>query len=302
MRALISAFAMVLLVSVTKSPAFSDDLYPHEIPAGGPDLNFPSTPQPFGFAKANKMFKPAGDGSFPGLVILPTCGGHNWRHSFDIWAKAALDRGYAVLVVDPLTPRGVVTPGENCGAPAKISGSRYRKDAFDAAEHLRTQPFVDRERIGLLGLSLGAMAGLGAAAEFYARPQGRSAFRAIVSIYPICFIANLRLPSRKNPANIHWLPYNITIPLQVQLGELDTEAPPKDCVPLLREQKEKGAPIEIVVHKDATHNWDALELQKRAFRKKGLLGQDIVYRYNPKVTMESVRQAFDFLDRHVNAK
>jgi hypothetical protein len=30
-----------------------------------------------------------------------------------------------------------------------------------------------------------------------------------------------------------------------------------------------------------------------------LNGQDVVYRYNPKATAESVRLAFDFLDSHV---
>jgi dienelactone hydrolase len=48
------------------------------------------------------MFKPAAAGPFPAIVILPTCGGHGRPHSFD-WAKAALERGYAVLVVDPLS-------------------------------------------------------------------------------------------------------------------------------------------------------------------------------------------------------
>jgi dipeptidyl aminopeptidase/acylaminoacyl peptidase len=79
------------------------------------------------------------------------------RHSFDVWAKAALQRGYAVLVVDPLTPRSVVAPGENCRPPTKVREVRLRKDAFDAAEHLRKQPFVDPERIGLLGMSQGAL-------------------------------------------------------------------------------------------------------------------------------------------------
>jgi dienelactone hydrolase len=134
------------------------------------------------------MFKPAAAGPFPALVILPTCGGHGRPHSFD-WAKAALERGYAVLVVDPLTPRGVVRPGENCSAPSKVTSSRYRKDAFDAAEHLRKQPFVDRDRIGLLGLSMGGMAALGAAGEEHAEPDGHPPFQAIVSIYPICFLS-----------------------------------------------------------------------------------------------------------------
>jgi hypothetical protein len=89
--------------------------------------------------------------------MLPTCGGHLSRHVFDVWAKAALQRGYVVLVVDPVTPRGVTAPGENCRPPSKVREWRLRKDAFDAAAHLRKQLFVDPDRVGLLGLSQGAM-------------------------------------------------------------------------------------------------------------------------------------------------
>jgi hypothetical protein len=43
------------------------------------------------------------------IAVLPEqywrcIGGHLSRHVFDVWAKAALQRVYAVLVVDPLTP------------------------------------------------------------------------------------------------------------------------------------------------------------------------------------------------------
>ena len=44
------------------------------------DLSFPASPEPFGYARASKMFKPQGAGPFPALVMLPTCGGHLKRH------------------------------------------------------------------------------------------------------------------------------------------------------------------------------------------------------------------------------
>jgi len=50
-----------------------------------------------------------------------------------------------------------------------------------------------------------------------------------------------------------------------------------------------------VVHKNATHAWD----RAGNLTKKGLKGQDVAYRYNPKVTADSVKLAFDFLDSHV---
>ena len=217
-------FAAVVLLFIQSAPvSATEEVNVYAGPLIGEDLTFPAAPQPFGYAKASKMFKPAGTGPFPALVILPTCGGHEARHAFDVWAKAALQRGYAVLVVDPLTPRGVVVPGENCRPPTKVGEVRLRKDAFDAAEHLRKQPFVDPERIGLLGMSQGAMAALGASASRYDTPQGRRAFRAIVSMYPACSFANVSIPSRPFPVNLNYLPPKIIVPLLVQMGDLDTE-------------------------------------------------------------------------------
>jgi dienelactone hydrolase len=288
----------LILLAAAPSMAANPVIDAAKQPLGSlPDLTFPAAPQPFGYAKASRMFKPNGPGPFPGLVVLPVCSGHaNWYHSFD-WARAALDRGYAVLVVDPLTPRRVAA--ENCTPPAKVSPARFRKDGFDAAEHLRKQPFVDRDRIGLLGFSMGAMAGLVAAGEGQSAPDGRPAFRAIVSFYPVCFARNFRSPITGGLIDLRYVPSKVVVPLQVQMGELDTEAPPKDCVPLLEEQKNKGAPVYFTVHKNATHNWETAALGSGSFRKKGPDGKEIVYRYNAQVTAESSKLAFDFLDRHV---
>jgi hypothetical protein len=48
-------------------------------------------------------------------------------HAFD-WAHRAKGQGYAVLVVDPLTPRGVSI---NCEDPLPVPEARLLKDAFD---------------------------------------------------------------------------------------------------------------------------------------------------------------------------
>jgi dienelactone hydrolase len=261
------------------------------------DLTFPASPEPFGYAKANKMFKPEGAGPFPALVLLPTCGGHWSRHVFDVWAKAALQHRYAVLVVDPLTPRGVTVPGENCRPPSKVDLWRIRKDALDAARHLRKQPFVDPDRVALLGLSQGAMAALGLSASLQETPQGKPVFQAIVANYPVCFIGNLRIPGRP-PRDINFVPdEKITVPLLVQMGDLDTEGPAQDCLSRLQPQKDKGAPIETVVYKGATHGWDI----GTNFTKTGANGHSVRYRYDPKLTATSVERAFDFIDQHVRA-
>jgi hypothetical protein len=149
-----ASFIAVLLLVTQPTPLLAvDDLRAYAGPVIGDGLVFPTKPEPFGYARASKMFKPEGVGPFPAVVILPTCAGHLSRHAFDVWAKAALGRGYAVLVVDPLTPRGVTVPAENCRPPTKVRETRLRKDAFDAAEHLRRQSFVDPERTATIGPS-----------------------------------------------------------------------------------------------------------------------------------------------------
>jgi dienelactone hydrolase len=296
LRLIMKYSAILFLIAQPSHASAIENLKAYAGPVIGEDLVFPAKPEPFGYAKASKMFKPEGSGPFPGLVVMPTCAGHLSRHSFDVWAKAALRRGYAVLVVDPLTPRGVTAPAENCRPPTRVREARLRKDAFDAAEHLRKQTFVDPERVGLLGLSQGAMAALAAAATGYDTPQDRRAFRAIVSIYPVCFLPNLQIPGRSGPANIHYIPdTRVVVPLLVQMGELDTEGPPQDCISRLQDWKERGAPVLLVVHKNATHGWDI----GSNFTKTVANGTRVEYRYNPKVTADSVKIALDFLDRNV---
>jgi hypothetical protein len=118
MHLILKSAALFLFIQSAPLSA-AQDINTYNGPIIGEDLTFPAAPEPFGYAKANKMFKPAGTGPFPALVILPTCGGHGFRHAFDVWAKAALQRGYVVLVIDPLTSRGIVAPGENCRPPTK---------------------------------------------------------------------------------------------------------------------------------------------------------------------------------------
>jgi dienelactone hydrolase len=260
------------------------------------DLTYPD--QPTAFIRAggtSRMFKPDGAGPFPALVLLPVCSGHFFLNTFD-WAKRALDHGYAVLVVDPLGPRAVHR--DNCVPPQAVGTHRLMKDGFDAAEHLRKQPFVNPDRIGLMGFSLGAMAGLGAAGAKHAHEDGRRPFQAIVAAYPVCIFKSIKLSSTGQLADVHYVPDQIEVPLLVEMGDRDNEADPKNCIPQLDALKARGAPVDYRLY-HATHNWDATETKSKPFRKTGLEGQTIVYEYDAGVTEQSAKDAFAFLDAHL---
>jgi hypothetical protein len=104
-------------------------------------------------------------------------------------------------------------------------------------------------------------------------------------IHPSLAAADLR---RKY---LHYLPETkIVVPLLVQMGALDTE-PAKDCISRLQEQGQERSRFLCSSERNA---WIGIN-----FTKKGINGQNLVYRSNPKAKAVSVRLAFDFLDSHV---
>lgn len=292
----VSMAIVAALVVVVYSVARAEIFYPLETWATGTsDLSFPSAPTPFKKETETLLFKPEGAGPFPGLVLMPTCGGHNFSfHVFD-WAEKALKRGYAVLVVDPLRARGVYK--HNCLPPLQVAPARILKDAFDAAAHLRAQPFVNKEKVALMGFSQGAMIGLGAAGKNLSSKDGRRPFQAVVSFYPGCLFPNIVRPGKT--LDIRYMPNDVKTPLLVLMGELDTETEPQNCVPLLTEQKTQGAPVEWEVYKGATHVFDDVQWSTREFKKKDFRGVDVVYRYNDEVTKAAGERAFAFMERHM---
>jgi dienelactone hydrolase len=266
------------------------------------DLTFPDQPRPFATGRESMMFKPEGPGPFPALVLMPACDGHNRSvHVFD-WARRAIDHGYAALVVDPQTPRGV---GMNCSLPLAINMTRLLKDAFDAASHLRRQAFVDQARVGLLGFSLGAMVGFGASDARYAeRADSAQPFRAIVSIYPICQYKQIRRPGTSDSIDVRFVPEKIIVPILVEMGDQDNEGSPDgtvvDCKALLDPLKARGDPVTYMIY-HATHEWDDRQLEQasQAFRKRGFNGQDIIYTYSASATEQSANDTFAFFERQL---
>jgi dienelactone hydrolase len=297
---LLIAFAMAVVSAATAKAA--DPFDANKLPFDQPDLKFPDKPRPVG-PDLTMMFKPNGDGPFPALVIMPTCSGHTVSmHAFD-WALRAKFQGYAVLVVDPLTPRGVSL---NCGPPP-VRPARLLKDAFDAANHLRRQSFVDPTRVGLMGFSQGAMVALAASGSTYSRRDGtEQAFRGIFSAYPICILKNVTMSGSPDTADFLFVPEKINVPILVAMGDQDNEGmgtTTADCKPMLDKRKAEGDPISYIVY-HATHIWDWREwaMSGLASHRKNLAGEEVKYEFNPDVTEQSAKDAFAFLGKHVKGE
>ena len=264
-----------------------------------PDLEFPAQPSSLSSFDAPRMaiFKPQGDGPFPGLVLFHQCAGlgigRRPNQSMLNWAREAVSQGYAVLLIDSLGPRGVDTV---CFGPkAGVNFPRGVKDAFQAAEHLRKFDFVDQKRIALAGYSWGAMVGVLASSKRWgATLAPGERFIAAVSFYPGC---RTIMAQAGTPYQI--VQPDIDRPILVLMGELDNETPASECVAKLGTAKTSGAPVEWYVYPQTTHCWDCRQLDGRS--KVDVRGNHVTYHYDENVTRDSAKRMFEFLEKNKSA-
>ena len=214
---------------------------------------------------ANTVFKPAGDGPFPAVVLMHTCGGlkgapnvHMKQH-----AQELLEAGHVVLVIDSYGPRGF----DNCAARAP-SGSGGIADAYAALALLAAKPFVDGARIYQAGYSWGAFISALLASPQSARLAGAERrFTATVANYGSCAFKGKQFVLQ-----------DIDRPLLMLMGGRDEEAPAAPCFPLLDDLKAAGKPVQWHVYPDATHVWDKSGLASKGYVFNATVAKDATAR------------------------
>lgn len=140
-----------------------------------------------------KLTKPKGDGPFPAVVLMHGCEGIH--KTLDHWADRLAGWGYVALEVDSFGPRGY---SDICENTFQVSPIVRAQDAYDAKSYLSGLPFVDCNRIGLIGWSHGGSTALAVVSgSNYSAiaavvktnsepPKGWVPFRAAVAFCPNC--------------------------------------------------------------------------------------------------------------------
>jgi len=241
---------------------------------------------------AMAIFKPAGAGPFPALVIMHTCDVIDADQT-RYWVRAALERGYVAFVLDSFTQRGAQR-GTCTQTSADYSFPIYptrTRDAYDALRHLATLPFVDRNRISAIGFSQGGRVAYTVAGGRYAAMFGAGQrFKAIVSVYGRC---------RSPLGNKRWWVQddNVT-PVLALLGGKDADGDATECLPRFKAMAGRGVPIEWHVYPDASHAWDYAQfVPARQVPLWGVAGNVVRMEYDPRVTDDSRDRAFAFIGR-----
>ena len=121
---------------------------------------------------------PQGKPPFPAVVVLHGCNGvsPNTR----VWARRLASWGYAALIVDSFSARGL---RQVCDGSRALPGPERAMDVFAAAAYLRSRPDIDGGRIGALGYSHGGWTALWASTESSVTRAGAPPLRAVVSLY-----------------------------------------------------------------------------------------------------------------------
>ncbi|HYM30842.1 MAG TPA: dienelactone hydrolase family protein [Candidatus Cybelea sp.] len=240
-------------------------------------------PDPRDAAVIGYLFKPAGEGPFPAVILMHGCDGLGWetlgKASWFLhksYAHRYVEHGYVALVLDSFRPRGVEAV---CGKPFIVSPQRRVWDAYSAARVLGNQGFVDKSRIVLQGLSHGGWTVLMAMQQ----PAGVDLpehFAAAIAWYPYCYPVRF-----------------FSAPLLILIGGSDDWTPSRRCEDMVRGlRRESGDPdVVLDVYGDALHAYD---YPYRA--RTNAIGHRMAY--DAKATDASWRAIDDFLARYVPAR
>ena len=210
------------------------------------DVTFPSRASD-GVTLQAYLRRPSDSKPAPAVVALHGCGGlfnkdGDMSRRHEDWAERFVAAGYVVLFPDSFGPRGV---DSICDTRERRIVPRERgADAAAAADWLAAQPFVDKDRIAVLGWSNGGSSVLWAVGGAHKPENGD--WRTAIAFYPGC-----RVPAESPKWVPRFKPY-------VLIGSADNWTPPEPC----RKLAERDA-VRLIEYPGAVHGFDAPNTPRR---------------------------------------
>lgn len=238
---------------------------------------------------------PEGAGPFPTALLFSGCDGP--RDNLERWSEMLNARGWAAISVDSHSPRDYLDTDiwRLICAGQLLMGSERAGDVLVSLHDAREMPFVDPERLVLIGASHGgwaimellAFAASGdipfnlAALPGDGRTDPLAGVRGAILLYPYCGPGNRsRRTGWTHPAPVLFL-----------LSASDLIAPADDCLEVAEQLEAAGIPVETRVFDGVTHGFDQLE--RAPFS---------AFEFDPEATAEALEIGGAFVERAGNRR
>jgi len=201
-----------------------------------------------------QLFKPEGDGPFPTVIALHSCGGLG-GHSEPVlpryrdWVEQLLKAGHAVVLPDSYSSREL---GPQCRIKERRVLARRERlaDIVATRRWLGQQAWVAQDRVSLIGWANGASALLWAVRPQSPRNDGPD-FRSAVAFYPDCRIS----------VGLGW---SARVPTLLLIGDKDDISSPTACRQMVEGARGRSALARIEVYSGAAHDFDRANLPLHA--------------------------------------
>ena len=197
------------------------------------------------------LFPKKGEEPYPMLVVNHASGGawlfsNEWFKFDRQMAKILLNKGMAVIFVDNLTGRNVITVDTD---QAQVSTYSYYIDAFMTLEYLSKDPRVNIKKVGITGWSRGGMNSLAIAEK---------RIRDLLVSKDLYFAASLPRSNECNQSGYFKNPQPIkeTKILMVN-GKKDDASHAHLCEEYGAKMKANGADIEVITKPGWGHGFEA---------------------------------------------
>ena len=221
------------------------------------------------------IYKPAGEGPFPAVIVMSGCMGRNDLSAQ--WGQTLKGWGYVAFEIDSFGPRG---GGHSCSGQGGGPGYSERAlDAYYAKAYLNTLPYVKRDQVGIMGNSHGGGTTVTALNPEILEDLPKDAatpFKVGVAFYPWCFVDFSE----------------VKYPLLVLTGKADEWHSENNCRENISNAKKMNCPITYKAFDGAHHLFDWIGMDSRS-----QFGHTL--RYHPKAAEEATEMTKAFLAKYL---